>query len=172
MTAHLSSYSSRLEMRLTPHEHKTYRESVLGKSSASSSHRSTKVPLPANRSSPCLRPRRSVRVTSAPQLCDSLAEISILTKEPMLKRFKDLSKKEILALAITSEKEKAASTAHLLTRCANRIPPRRKCSKRCARKKPAIAIACWHCSASASAITFRRFAAKMSGASCNAVRYG
>src|SRR5208282_4889204 len=59
----------------------------------------------ANLPSPYLRPRPSRRVTSSPLLCHSLPEIYTPTKVPMLKRFKYLTEKEILALAITSEEE-------------------------------------------------------------------
>jgi len=65
-----------------------------------------------------------------PQLCDSLAEISTLTKEPMLKRFKDLSEKEILALAITSEEEDGRIYGAFADALRESYPATRKCLKR------------------------------------------
>jgi len=68
----------------------------------------------------------------------------------MLKRFKDLSEKEILAVAISNEEEDGRIYGEFADALRDSYPgDGRKYSKRCAWRRPATATGCWHCSASA-----------------------
>ena len=90
----------------------------------------------------------------------------------MLKKFKDLTEREILALAISNEEEDGRIYAEFADALRDSYPVPPRFSKKCAWRKVAIAIASWLCFASVLAIIFRLFAARMFAASCSAARSG